>query len=227
MEKSWFSIVGVAGIGGVALAAVVYVFREIIRKEIFPRLTKGQAYSLLNKIIVMIFVMGVLGIGAYLLTSLINPRVESTNDQNNNTSIPTPRSLSELNGGQNSKTPSSPPIVNNNSIQNAAPTVSPTAAVTNSPPVPSPTPYMTHLSGTIFDDNGNRLQGARVSIDELPDLPAVEAATNGVFNFMKIPLKAGEHIRIRVHKDGYHPDEYTEDIILGTDSPRIRLVKNK
>lgn len=73
MDYDLFKIVGViAGIGGIALASVVYIFREVIRKEIFPQLTKGQAYQLLNRIIFLTFVIGVLGIIAYLVVIGLN-----------------------------------------------------------------------------------------------------------------------------------------------------------
>lgn len=61
MDSNLFKIVGViAGIGGIAIATVVLIFREVIRKEIFPQLTKHQAYILLNRIIVLTFVIGAL-----------------------------------------------------------------------------------------------------------------------------------------------------------------------
>lgn len=73
MDYSLFKIAGaVAGIGGLALASVVYVFREVIRKEIFPQLTKQQAYGLLNRIVVLIFVTGLLGIIAYVTVNWRN-----------------------------------------------------------------------------------------------------------------------------------------------------------
>ena len=75
MDYDWLKIVGaVAGIGGIALGSVVLIFREIIRKEIFPTLTKEQSYTLLNKIVVLTFVTGILGITAYLVVSLFAPR---------------------------------------------------------------------------------------------------------------------------------------------------------
>ena len=61
MDYNLFKVVGaVAGIGGIAFASIVYIFREVIRKEIFPQLTREQACGLLNRIIVLIFVIGVL-----------------------------------------------------------------------------------------------------------------------------------------------------------------------
>lgn len=47
----------------------------MIRKEIFPRLTKKQAYELLNRIVVLTFIIGVLGVVAYLAINLRNERL--------------------------------------------------------------------------------------------------------------------------------------------------------
>jgi hypothetical protein len=73
MDSAILKMVGVAGIGGVTMAVVLYVFRGIIGKNIYPQLTKEQAYKLLNRIVVLVFVIGVLGIGAYLIISLVKP----------------------------------------------------------------------------------------------------------------------------------------------------------
>lgn len=73
MNYEWLKLAGaVAGIGGVAIACVAYIFREIIRKEIFPQLKPKQAYALLNRIITLIFIVGLLGVLAYLIVSLRN-----------------------------------------------------------------------------------------------------------------------------------------------------------
>lgn len=67
MEASVLETVGqVAGIGGIALGVVLIVFREIIRKKIFPQLTKQQAYSLLRLITVFTFSVAIAGIGAWV-----------------------------------------------------------------------------------------------------------------------------------------------------------------
>jgi hypothetical protein len=92
MDYTFWKIAGaVAGIGGIALASVVYIFREVIRKEIFPQLTKGQSYKLLNRIIVLIFIIGVLGIIAYLVVNWQNAdRNNSKNSSGNQVSAPAP-----------------------------------------------------------------------------------------------------------------------------------------
>lgn len=179
MDYELFKIAGaVAGIGGIALAAVVYIFREVIRKEIFPRLTRGQAYKLLNRVIVLIFVIGVLGIAAYLI---VNWRNGSRGNSNQSRDAQTP----------------------------------------------TPTPATSELSGTVLDQNEKPLQGAKVTIDELPGMKSVETSSDGVFTFKDVPRKYGEAVRIRVVEEGYQPNPYTEDVVLGKAPPMIKLKRKK
>ena len=56
----------VLGIGGVALGIFFLLFREIVRKSIFPTLKKEDAYRLLRLISVLIWSVGVIGIGAWI-----------------------------------------------------------------------------------------------------------------------------------------------------------------
>ena len=56
MTNDVLRIVGqVAGIGGIALGVLLIVFRDVIRKAIFPKLTKDQGYRLLRLIAVLTF----------------------------------------------------------------------------------------------------------------------------------------------------------------------------
>jgi hypothetical protein len=179
MEYDLFKIVGVvAGIGGIALASVVYIFREVIRKEIFPQLTKEQAYKLLNRIIVLTFVIGVLGIGAYLVIAGLNREINSNKN---------------INGGQ----------------------------------TPTPSPVKADLSGTVLDHNNRPIQGAKVTLDDFPGMPPVETSSDGVFNLRDIPRKYGEGVRVRVTMEGYQPNPYTEDVVLGKTPPIIKLSRKR
>jgi hypothetical protein len=56
----------VAGIGGVALGVFLVLFRDIIRKNIFPRLPTAEAFHLLRLIAVLVFVVALAGIGAWV-----------------------------------------------------------------------------------------------------------------------------------------------------------------
>jgi hypothetical protein len=179
MNYDLFKVVGtVAGIGGIALASVVYIFREVIRKQIFPQLTKEHAYKLLNRIIVLTFIIGVFGVLAYLLVNLRDG--------------------------------------NNNNIKNVS-----------SEPPPTPTPAKADLSGTVLDRNDRPLQGAKVSLDDFPGMPPVETSSDGVFNLRDIPKKYGEGVRVRVVMEGYQPNPYTEDVVLGKAPPIIKLMKKR
>jgi hypothetical protein len=63
-------IVGqVAGIGGLALGVFLLLFREIIRKNIFPRLPPPEAYRLLRLIAIAVWSVAIVGIGAWVYTS--------------------------------------------------------------------------------------------------------------------------------------------------------------
>ena len=56
-----------AGIGGIALGVFFLLFRELIRKSIFPKLDKADAYRFLQLISVLVWSIAVLGIGAWVL----------------------------------------------------------------------------------------------------------------------------------------------------------------
>jgi len=56
----------VLGIGGLALGIFFLLFREVIRKSIFPTLKKDDAYRLLRLTSVLIWSVAVLGITAWV-----------------------------------------------------------------------------------------------------------------------------------------------------------------
>jgi hypothetical protein len=56
----------VAGIGGIALAVLLMVFREVIQKNIFTSLSQEEGYRLLRLIIVSTWSVAIIGIGAWL-----------------------------------------------------------------------------------------------------------------------------------------------------------------
>jgi hypothetical protein len=155
MDSAILKMVGVAGIGGVALAVVLYVLRDIIRKNIYPLLTKEQAYKLLNRIVILVFVIGVLGIGAYLTINLVNGLMKP-------------------------------------GVENAAPK---------------------HLRGYVRDDKDRPIEGARVSLDEFPGI-TIDTPTDGSF-VLDIPDGNRDSVRVRVVKEGYHPNPCVKDIDFG------------
>jgi hypothetical protein len=173
MDSNLFKIAGVvAGIGGIAVATVVFILREFIRQEIFTPKTKHQTYKLLKPQNVLSIVIGALGIGAYIVTAKWNGVVESN---------------------QNTTT----------------------------------TPVKADLSGTVLDQNERPVRGARITLDDIPGTQAVETSSAGVFNLRDIPKRYGEGVRIRVTMEGYEPNPYTEDVVLGKAPPIIKLNKKK
>lgn len=56
----------VAGLGGLSLVLVLYVFRGVIQKDVFSRLTKHQSYRLFCMIIIFTSIIAVVGMGAWV-----------------------------------------------------------------------------------------------------------------------------------------------------------------
>ena len=56
----------IAGVGGLALAVFLILCREIIRKNIFPNLTRDQAYRVILLIIILAFGTAMAGLAAWL-----------------------------------------------------------------------------------------------------------------------------------------------------------------
>jgi hypothetical protein len=83
------------------------------------------------------------------------------------------------------------------------------------------------LSGTVFDQAGNRIQGAQVTIDDMPGMKPVETSTDGIFTITEIPKPHGAMVRIRVSKEGHLPNPRTDDVVLGATPPRVVLRRGK
>lgn len=66
----------VAGLAGLSLGVLLILFRDIIRKKIFPDLTKEHAYRLLRLIVILVWSIAVLGIGAWAYSNNHQSRVE-------------------------------------------------------------------------------------------------------------------------------------------------------
>lgn len=67
----------VAGIGGLAIGVLLIIFREVIRKNVFPNLTKKQAHDLLRLVVVLVFVVAIVGILAWVSVSVVESFQES------------------------------------------------------------------------------------------------------------------------------------------------------
>ena len=68
----------IAGIGGLAIGVFLLLFREIIRKQVFPKLTKQQAYRIIGLVSVLVWSIAVIGIFAWSLKN----HDENKNNQN-------------------------------------------------------------------------------------------------------------------------------------------------
>jgi len=63
----------IAGIAGISVGVLLVVFRDIIRKEIFPRLTQTQGFKVLTLIIITVWSVALVGVGAWVLVELKPP----------------------------------------------------------------------------------------------------------------------------------------------------------
>ena len=55
LDTKLLEVVGqIAGIGGLSLGVLLLIFRDVIRKKIFPMLTKEQAYKLLKLLLILV-----------------------------------------------------------------------------------------------------------------------------------------------------------------------------
>ena len=70
MDTNILKIAGeIAGIGGLGLGVALLVFKDIIRKNIFPMLTREDAYSLLRLIAILSWSIAMLGVIAWVYTT--------------------------------------------------------------------------------------------------------------------------------------------------------------
>jgi hypothetical protein len=84
MDPSMMQAVGrVAGIGGLALGVILLLFREIIRKNIFPKLNGEHAFRLLRQFMYLTFSISAMGILAWVWTE---PKQRTATDGRQNVS---------------------------------------------------------------------------------------------------------------------------------------------
>lgn len=91
----------------------------------------------------------------------------------------------------------------------------------------NPSQETADLAGYVFDSDSKPIQGAKVTIEGLSGMVAVETSSDGTFTIKGIPRKYGEQVRIRVVKEGYRPNPYTEEVVLGALLPPVKLSKEK
>lgn len=56
----------IAGIGGLSLGVLTLVFRDVVRKNIFPNLAQRHAFRIIRLIVALTFCIAALGIGAWV-----------------------------------------------------------------------------------------------------------------------------------------------------------------
>lgn len=74
MEANFFKTLGqIAGIGGISLGVLLFILRGIIRKKIFPKFKNEKlAYRLLRLIVIVVWSVAIIGIAAWVITSIFN-----------------------------------------------------------------------------------------------------------------------------------------------------------
>lgn len=56
---------GIAGIGGIALGVFLLLFRDVIRRKIFPKLTRAQGYRVILVFMVLTWSVAIFGVAAW------------------------------------------------------------------------------------------------------------------------------------------------------------------
>ena len=66
---------GIAGLAGLSIGLIIIIFREIIRKNIFPRLTVDKGYKILKQISTYAFIVAIAGIASYTYGNYLKSRI--------------------------------------------------------------------------------------------------------------------------------------------------------
>jgi hypothetical protein len=71
----------IAGLAGISVAAALLLFREVIRRNILPRLSQRDAFSLIRLLCILMFILSACGIATwgYIQTVRESPRNEIRN----------------------------------------------------------------------------------------------------------------------------------------------------
>ena len=80
MDQNIIKIMGqTAGIGGLAIFVLLILFRDVIKKNIFPTLTRTNAYSLLRLIVILVFIFALSGIAVWAYVKVSENIINTTN----------------------------------------------------------------------------------------------------------------------------------------------------
>lgn len=76
MDLAFLKTAGaVAGIGGLALGVFLILFRDFLRRALFPQLSKMHAFRLLRLFLILVWSVAVAGIAAWMVLELRPPPV--------------------------------------------------------------------------------------------------------------------------------------------------------
>lgn len=98
MDENVIEVFGKWGsIGGLALAVLLFLFREVIRKSIFPTLTKEQAYRILLMILLLVSLITLASIVAfvYIKSNGFNTKHRDENSQEKKSEVVTGKDSSK------------------------------------------------------------------------------------------------------------------------------------
>lgn len=73
MDTLFESLGKIAGIAGLSIGLILVIFREVVRKNIFPNLTKQQSYRLIRLIILLSFITGIVGLAIWFIPQIVYP----------------------------------------------------------------------------------------------------------------------------------------------------------
>jgi hypothetical protein len=81
------------------------------------------------------------------------------------------------------------------------------------------------VRGAVIDSDGKPIKGAKVTVDDAPEMSPVVTSGNGIFTLEELRKEDGSLVKLRVVKEGYQPNPYIEAFSLGGGPVTIRLRK--
>jgi hypothetical protein len=82
MDTLFQTLGKIAGIAGLCIGLLLLIFRDVIRKDIFPKLSKIQAYKIIKLIIYFTFLIALIGLIFWFLPTIVHP-IKKINVVNN------------------------------------------------------------------------------------------------------------------------------------------------
>jgi hypothetical protein len=100
MDLSTLGILGqVTGVAGVAIGAFVYIARDLIAKNIFPKLTRAQSYPIILVFAFMAWTVALAGIGAWAYIEVNKNKNGVIPEQSTSTNLAIPGETGWIFGG--------------------------------------------------------------------------------------------------------------------------------